>query len=329
MKTLKYFFMAMIAFSTAAAHAGREGGGGSRIETAFRLRAYEIIQRIEKQELANKMCSAERLRTSLDKTRIRLRSKLKDPKGNCSSQELLEACTYKHDMQLLEVKWATHLSPAATPEMREIVDALILHELYRATGTCNDDNYILTTKAFPLLKNDGAVVELKCPAGHDFSESNQVCVSRGQCPKGLYVSLQKPSMCADLKTDEIIGLQQCGIGYTLTERGCLPAGPCPEGMAFSPFDRACIKGIEAKGYYYLYNGQCFAPNGQVVASQYCAQGSPNVYPRQYPYANQYGGYYPYGQYGQYPYGQQYSYQYGGNPYQRQCYTQANGQTACY
>lgn len=330
MKTLKYLIFAM-AVITSAAHAGREGGGGSQIETVFRLRAVGIIDRIKGQQDADKLCSAKTLRAALDKTKVRLREKIIDKRGNCSKQELLEACTYKHDIQLLEVKWATHLSPAATPETRESVDAFILHELYRATGSCNDDNYVLTMQAVPLLKGNAAADALSCPAGHEYYGANNSCLPRGQCPAGLVVSQEDPSQCMDLKTGEKVGPQQCGIGYMLTKHGCLPVGPCEEGSAFSPIEKACIAGLYTKDYYHSYNGQCYSPKGTVVSPQYCRQGSPNAFPQQYPYSNQYGQYY---QYQQYP---QVGCQYpltdcsGYRQYQprRQCYTEAGGKVVCY
>ena len=109
MKIKRAFFVSVLCVvgggvSIARSDAGNSvGGGGAQIESAFRLRAGELIQKITKQSQANSICSADLLEKTLSSTKVRVVPHLVDPytKKAITGQKL-DAWTVPGDIQLLE-----------------------------------------------------------------------------------------------------------------------------------------------------------------------------------------------------------------------------------
>lgn len=161
MVTKKFFGHAIVGATTltvvAAANlafAGNEGsGGGSEIESTFRLRASILIDEVAKSREADKLCSSENLRSSLDKTRIEIVEKLINPATHRPVSRSLDAWTSPGEIQLLRSSWVSYFDSSYIPSNGKSIDALILHEVYRATaGKCLDDRFVLTSRVLPLLE---------------------------------------------------------------------------------------------------------------------------------------------------------------------------------
>lgn len=104
----------------------------------------------------------------------------------------------------------------------------------------NDMKAMILTSAFFALviavscgKKDegGGPTGPQCGANHVFSPAFNSCVPQGQCPPGLGVNPQQPSMCMEIRTGLNQYQQQCGVGFFMTAQGCYQQGPCPQGQA--------------------------------------------------------------------------------------------------
>jgi hypothetical protein len=148
---------ALIAASAQVASAGEGGGtsvggGGAQIEASFRLKAYGLIQRIGEKADANALCSAQVMRAALDQTKISVVPKLIDPATGKPIALILDAWTVPNHIQLLQESWQNMIGVYSHPfRLKESVEVLILHEIYRSTGTCDDDRFTISQKAYSLI----------------------------------------------------------------------------------------------------------------------------------------------------------------------------------
>lgn len=143
--------LALLANSSPALAGGADGGGGAQIESAFRLRAYDLISRVGATPTANAVCAASVMQDALDHTRIRVVRQLINPGTHKPITDRdLDAWTVQGDMQLLH-SWARYLNDTATPASGQSIDVLILHEVYRATGGLCDDEYFKISQHIPEL----------------------------------------------------------------------------------------------------------------------------------------------------------------------------------
>ncbi len=127
-------------------------GGGAEIASQFRLRGTDLINAVEQSPAANALCSAQEMRTGLDGTKIRVVDIIINSETNQPvTDQSLDAWTTPGDMQLLRTSWATFFNPTLPNNARSI-DTLVLHEIYRATGKCDDNNFIISDKILKLLK---------------------------------------------------------------------------------------------------------------------------------------------------------------------------------
>lgn len=130
--------------------AGNEGsGGGAQIESAFRIRAYELISRIAATPAADALCPASTMQDALEGTKIRVVDQLVDPQTHQPiTNQKLDAWTTSGEMQLKQASWARFLNFPILVSGKS-VDVLILHEVYRATaGKCDDNNFKISDKIF-------------------------------------------------------------------------------------------------------------------------------------------------------------------------------------
>ncbi len=135
--------------------AGNDGGGGHVIRNAFRLRAAELILMVQTTPEADAICSSDIMKTAYDSHQVKIVSILKDLKtGQPIADQLLQAYTQAGVIQLLEAPWQKQLID--TPKSGEDLtasDALILHELYRATGKfCPDEKEARSTSVIQILR---------------------------------------------------------------------------------------------------------------------------------------------------------------------------------
>lgn len=257
------------------------GGAGSSIEAKFRLRADRLIQMIADHRGADSICSAELLQKGIEQAKITAVHKIVDPKGLCSEDFGHEACTYPGAIQLAKAKWEVLLSDRGTTEEKRSTDLLILHELYRAAGSCHDDNFKLSFKTLKWInfENDSKIPfgearfqfganKGQCPSGSIYSRKTKSCLFQGHCSSGLAVNPEKPAQCIDPSSGGFIHNQDCAAGYVLTELGCLPQemycqgkglsatlgaciekiAECPPGSSYSVFFKSCLsKGLCGEG----------------------------------------------------------------------------------
>lgn len=166
MKTLvgSYYRLALCTLAALLAHAPLAraadpgvgaGGGGAQIESAYRLRAYDLINKIGNVPAADSLCSSDVMLSALESTKIRVVDQLIDLDTNLRiKDQKLDAWTTSHlsDMQLLGNKWDSFLNGNVTKFNGRSIDVLALHEVYRATRTCNDEGFAISDKIPGLLK---------------------------------------------------------------------------------------------------------------------------------------------------------------------------------
>lgn len=130
------------------------GGGGAHIEAAFRLRAQTLIGQIENSPSASALCAAADMREAL-KSKIRVVDQLIDSAtGQPPKETNLDAWTVPGDLQLLKTSWEKFFKAEEVKTGRS-VDVLVLHEIYRATKSCNDEQFAISDKIFGLLEEPG------------------------------------------------------------------------------------------------------------------------------------------------------------------------------
>lgn len=176
MKHISLSLLLAFAIPFQARAVGRESGGGAQIEGAFRMRAYELINSISDSPRADALCPADRMRTSLRATKIRVVDELIDPaSGKSLATENLDAWTIPGDMQLLKDSWSKFLDPASS-QVGKSVDVLILHETYRSTaGRCDDEGFKISDhilSLFALPTKYSQVFALTGSQSPDFSNHN-------------------------------------------------------------------------------------------------------------------------------------------------------------
>ncbi len=138
-------------WTMAAGGGALDGGGGTRIEAIFRIRARELIEAIEINTKANSLCSATTLRGTMA-SKILVVSQLVDSKGRCKGLSDLDACSYPGEIQLKKNSWEKFFGSTKTSVGGRGTDALILHEIYRATPGCNDDDFQITDQVMPIVE---------------------------------------------------------------------------------------------------------------------------------------------------------------------------------
>jgi len=96
-----------------------------------------------------------------------------------------------------------------------------------------------------------------CGEGTTFAPGFGKCVANGHCQLGTVQHPQQPTMCADIRTSQVIGTQRCASGYVLTIHACLIA--CPNNPSQGQISGTCIQGITpAEGPY--QNTNTWNPN---------------------------------------------------------------------
>lgn len=141
-----------LSFESLAFAGIKEGGGGTRVEAAFRIRARELIEALAKRDAATALCPAAEMREALA-SEIRVVGEIVDPHGRCVPIKEVDACTYPGDIQLKQQPWEGFLSHTHNRTGARGTDALILHEIYRATKNCNDDKFVITEQVYPLVES--------------------------------------------------------------------------------------------------------------------------------------------------------------------------------
>lgn len=143
----------MLPLSHVWAGSGSEGGGGgSRVESAFRLTATLLVDQVSKNVTANKLCSANIIQAGLNSSQIRVVDTLIDGHTNNPIEDQhLDAWTRPGLIQLRLDSWIKYLR--SDDSLDTSVYALILHELYRTTTACDDDTGALSTAVIGLLRN--------------------------------------------------------------------------------------------------------------------------------------------------------------------------------
>lgn len=140
-------------------------------------------------------------------------------------------------------------------------------------------------------KNDDAPAgPAPCPDGTTFSPGFGKCVANGHCQVGSVQHPSQPTMCADLRTAQVLGTQRCASGFVLTQHGCTP--PCPTNSSMGLVSNACIQAVTpAEGVY--QNANMWNTN-QNQFSSYPQGHNPNGYnpygvnPTGYPIWGAYG-----------------------------------------
>lgn len=118
-----------------AANGNSSGGGGSELEAKFRIDLVgELITKVRKHKSANLLCSADLLQETMNSTQVRFVDRLVDPTTHQPlMDQKLDAYTVPGDIQLLLSSWTQFLTSGYRSSSRP-VQALALHEVYRATG---------------------------------------------------------------------------------------------------------------------------------------------------------------------------------------------------
>lgn len=135
------------------AFAGNDGGGGSRIESAFRLTATELIEQISKNKGANTLCVSSIIQGGLNTSKIRVVDTLMDLNTGKAVTDHYDAWTRPGTIQLKRKVWFNYLK--GSDRYDSDIYALILHELYRTTKSCDDDTGALSTAVIRLLREPG------------------------------------------------------------------------------------------------------------------------------------------------------------------------------
>lgn len=119
-----------------------------------------------------------------------------------------------------------------------------------------------------------------CGSNAVFSSAFNTCLSQGQCPPGLAVNPQQPTMCADIRTGMNVSPQQCGVGFFLTPTGggCYAQGPCPQGQVLR--GDVCVGAVSGSsgtwqqqmptGSQFNQNGGGYNPYGNAPFNPYSA-----------------------------------------------------------
>ncbi len=157
MKHLNLIFLSAvigIVFSPICFGQGSQTGGGAQLESAFRLRGIELISSVANSPAANNQCSYTVMKIGLESTKIRVVDTLIDPSTHFPiTNQNLDAWTSPGDMQLLERSWRLFLNSSYVPApMGKSVDTLILHEIYRSTGVCDDENFKISDSVLELIR---------------------------------------------------------------------------------------------------------------------------------------------------------------------------------
>lgn len=208
LKRLAPVFVTLLLSSTptlAADIGGNGSGGGARIESAFRIRAYELISKISDSPAADALCSATVLKTALESSEIAVVDKLVDPVSKSPIvDKALDAWTTPGKIQLLQTAWIDFLKLGSNQAERS-VDVLILHEIYRATnGICNDEKFAISGKVLPLLNGPKRFSEVyKLAYGTVGSWENLYCEE--PVKEGVEVS------CLDSRADGLRIVRGVGI----------------------------------------------------------------------------------------------------------------------
>jgi len=127
-----------------------QGGGGSRVESAFRLSAADLIKAISNNKRAQSFCPADLLTKSLNGAKILVVDTLTDLNTGKTVDTQLDAWSRLGSIQLRKAAWEKYLT--SENRLDNSVSALVLHELYRSTGACDDDNGSLSTTVVKLLQ---------------------------------------------------------------------------------------------------------------------------------------------------------------------------------
>lgn len=133
--------------ATAFAGSGTSGGG-ARIESMFRVRAYELISKVGRSPGAESLCSSAAMREALETSTVRVVDTLMD--GDTTVDRALDAWTVPGDIQLKTASWEKYAVGDRAPEDKSL-DGLIIHEVYRATGTCDDNRFVISQKVIDLI----------------------------------------------------------------------------------------------------------------------------------------------------------------------------------
>lgn len=150
MKIFKLTTVLVLLLSMTSSYAGNEGGGGSRLESAFRMTALSLIHQVEKNTDASQLCAADLIRDGLNSSSIKVVDVLLDNSGNPFKNQNLDAWTRPGLIQLRSPAWLQYLKTDGS--LDSSVGALILHELYRTTSSCDDDTGALSTIVIQHLK---------------------------------------------------------------------------------------------------------------------------------------------------------------------------------
>src|SRR5690606_10208446 len=106
---MKKLILAILLAGGIQAHAGNDGGGGSRIESAFRLASASLIQAISSNEAANKLCSGEVIQKGLNSSKIRVVDVLYDLNtGKEIKDQHYDAWTRPGTIQLKKRVWTDY-----------------------------------------------------------------------------------------------------------------------------------------------------------------------------------------------------------------------------
>lgn len=129
-------------------------GGGSYIESVFRIKALELVRKIKKSPEANSLCAADLAQTTLESTEIRVVDKLKNlSTGELIDNAIFDAWTQNQVIQLKQEAWEKLFFNPADGLRGRALNTLILHEVFRATGSCNDEAFVLSDRATKIIRS--------------------------------------------------------------------------------------------------------------------------------------------------------------------------------
>lgn len=96
-------------------------------------------------------------------------------------------------------------------------------------------------------KDEGQAEAVACGPGHFVTPAyGSLCLPQAQCQPGYVQNPTQPSMCMHMYTGASGGTQQCGAGFVLTSKGCLPQ--CPNQPNRGLFAETCIDAIHGGGF---------------------------------------------------------------------------------
>lgn len=185
-------------FSThlASANGVGAGGGGSRISTGFRLNADDLISEISENAAANRLCPSATMKKALDRSKIDVVDVLIDLNtGKPVTNIRLDAWSRPGNVELRRTSWSGALQEDG--RLDPGVNPLILHELYRTTGTCDDDTGALSSRVATLLKRPSDVtavysftspekdLSISVSDGPTDASSTTLLVDAGACERPL------------------------------------------------------------------------------------------------------------------------------------------------